>query len=53
METGRRSVLFVRERDKIDLKGMFVKFKISEDLSETLPFLSYLGITYKKERNSE
>ena len=48
METGRRSALFVREKDKIDLKGTFVKFKISEDLSETLPLLSYLGITYKK-----
>ena len=48
METGRTSALFVRERDKIDLKGKFGKFKISEDLSETLPLLSYLGITYKK-----
>ena len=48
METGRRSVLFVREKNEIDLKGTFVKFKISEDLSETLPLLSYLGITYKK-----
>ena len=48
METGRRSALFVRERGKIDLKGTFAKFKISEDLSETLPLLSYLGITYKK-----
>ena len=48
METGRRSALFVREKNKIDLKGTFVKFKISEDLSETLPLLSYLGITYKK-----
>ena len=48
METGRRSALFVRERNKIELKGVFGKFKISEDLSETLPLLSYLGITYKK-----
>lgn len=48
METGRRSALFVREGNKINLKGTFGKFRISEDLSETLPLLSYLGITYKK-----
>ena len=48
METGRRSALFVREGNKINLKGTFGKFNISEDLSETLPLLSYLGITYKK-----
>lgn len=48
METGRRSALFVREGNRIDLKGTFSKFRISEDLSKTLPLLSYLGITYKK-----
>ena len=48
LETGRRSALFKREADNIELKGDFSKFKISEDLSETLPLLSYLGITYKK-----
>ena len=48
METGRRSALFMREGNKIELKGTFAKFKISEDLSETLPLISYLGITYKK-----
>lgn len=48
METGRRSALFVRERDQVDLKGPFAKLKISEGLSETLPLLSYLGITYNK-----
>lgn len=48
MNTGRRSALFVRDREGIELKGTFGKFKISEDLSETLPLLSYLGITYKK-----
>lgn len=48
MDTGRRSALFVRDREGIALKGTFGKFKISEDLSETLPLLSYLGITYKK-----
>lgn len=48
MDTGRRSALFVRDREGMELKGTFGKFKISEDLSETLPLLSYLGITYKK-----
>ncbi len=48
MDTGRRSALFVRGREGIELKGTFGRFKISEDLSETLPLLSYLGITYKK-----
>ncbi len=48
MDTGRRSSLFVRDKEGIELKGTFGKFKISEDLSETLPLLSYLGITYKK-----
>ena len=48
METGRRSALFVREGNRIDLKGTFSKFRISDDLSETLPLLSYFGITYKK-----
>ena len=48
METGRRSALFVREGNKIELKGTFAKLKISEDISETLPLLSYLGITYNK-----
>ena len=48
LETGRRSGLFERDENEIDLKGDFSKLKISEDLSETLPLLSYLGITYAK-----
>lgn len=49
LDTGRRSALFQREKDKvIILKGVFGKLKISDDLSDTLPLLSYLGITYKK-----
>lgn len=48
LDTGRRSALFLRNSEGIELKGTFGKFKISEDLSETLPLLSYLGITYKK-----
>lgn len=46
-DTGRRSGLFERSAE-ITLKGVFSKLKISDDLSETIPLLSYLGITYKK-----
>lgn len=48
MDTGRKSALFKRDNDCFVLKGAFTKFKISDELSETLPLLSYLGITYKK-----
>ncbi len=48
LETGRRSALFERDENEITLKGVFSKLKTSEDLSETLPLLSYLGITYAK-----
>lgn len=48
LETGRRSSLFERTVEEITLKGVFAKLKISDELSETLPLLSYLGITYKK-----
>lgn len=47
LDTGRKSELLERNGE-IVLKGAFSKLKISEDLSETLPLLSYLGITYKK-----
>ena len=48
-DTGRRSALFTRDaKGKIELKGIFSKFKISDDISATLPLISYLGITYKK-----
>lgn len=48
LETGRRSALFERNGEETILKGVFAKLKISDELSETLPLLSYLGITYKK-----
>ena len=48
LDTGRKSALFERSNEGIELKGIFAKFKISDELSETLPVLSYLGITYKK-----
>lgn len=48
LDTGRRSALFVRNEKQVELKGGFGKIKISEDISENLPLLSYLGITYRK-----
>lgn len=50
LETKRQSALFSRDLNEIVLKGDFGKFKISEDLSETLPLISYLGITYKRNK---
>ena len=47
LETRRRSALFTRDENKIDLKGAFAKLKVSDDLSRTLTLLSYLGIAYK------
>jgi len=47
-ETGRKSELFTRENGNITLKGVFSKLRISDELSEQLPLLSYLGITYTK-----
>ena len=47
LDTGRKSALFERD-EEIQLKGVFAKLKISDELSATLPLLSYLGITYKK-----
>ena len=47
LDTGRKSALFERDKEII-LKGVFAKLKISDELSTTLPLLSYLGITYKK-----
>lgn len=48
LDTKRRSGLFERDINGVYLKGIFTKLKISDELSDTLPFLSYLGITYRK-----
>ena len=48
LDTGRRSGLFVRNGNQVELKGVFGKIKISEEILGNLPLLSYLGITYKK-----
>ena len=45
-ETGRKSTLFVREKNAMELKGVLSGLKISEGLSHTIPLLSYLAITY-------
>lgn len=47
-ETGRRSALFERSKTEIVLKGAFARLKTSDEVSQTLPLLSYLGITYSK-----
>ncbi len=48
LETGRKSALFERDKNEIILKGAFARLKTSDELSGTLPLLSYLGITYSK-----
>lgn len=48
LETGRKSALFERDEDEITLKGAFARLKTSDELSDTLSLLSYLGITYSK-----
>lgn len=48
LDTGRKSALFERNEDEITLKGAFARLKTSDELSDTLPLLSYLGITYRK-----
>ena len=44
--TKRMSALFERNGNEIIKKGELSKLKVSEDVSDTLPLLSYLGITY-------
>lgn len=48
LDTKRRSALFERNEEETVLKGTFASLKISDELSDTLPLLSYLGITYRK-----
>ena len=44
--TKRRSSLFERNGEDIELKGDFLKLKISQGISDTMPLVSYLGIMY-------
>ena len=48
VETNRTTDIFDREDGKISMGDGFSKLKVSEDISDTLPLLSYLGITYRK-----
>lgn len=48
LDTGRKSALFERNEKEIQLKGVFSGLKLSDELSTTLPLLSYFGITYMK-----
>lgn len=47
-ETNRTTAVFERENKGIVLGDILKKIKVSEDISDSLPLLSYLGITYKK-----
>ena len=46
LETGRTSGVFSRDKEGIVLKGSFKKLMINNWISDSLPFLSYLGITH-------
>ncbi|WP_026653753.1 AAA family ATPase [Butyrivibrio proteoclasticus] len=48
VETNRTTEIFEREDGKIDMGDGFARLKVSQDISDTLPLLSYLGITYRK-----
>ena len=48
VETNRITDIFERQGGKISMGDGFSKLKVSEDISDTLPLLSYLGITYRK-----
>ena len=47
-DTGRKSALLERSDEGVELKGALARLKISNELSDTLTLLSYLGITHKK-----
>ena len=49
-ETGRKAELFLRDKNNTVLKNELGKLKISEGLSEIMPLLSYLGLTYSGNR---
>ena len=48
VETNRTTDVFERENGSIHIGDGFKKLKVSEYLSDTLPLLSYLAITYRK-----
>lgn len=46
--TNRKTAIFTRDGSQVALGDALGKIKVSEDISETLPLLSYLAITYRK-----
>ena len=47
-DTARKSALFERENGAIILKGALSSLKVGDGVSNTIPLLSYLGITYSE-----
>ena len=47
-DTARKSALFERENGTISLKGVLSTLKVGDGVSNTIPLLSYLGITYSE-----
>ncbi len=47
LETNRKSSLFEKANGQFVLKGKLSSLKVSEDLSDDIPLLSYLGMTYR------
>lgn len=46
LDTNRKSALFVRSSEGIEIKNTLGGLKVSEGLSNTIPLISYLGLTY-------
>jgi len=48
VETNRITQIFERKDGTIIIGDILKRIKVSEDISDTLPLFSYLGITYRK-----
>ena len=48
VETNRVTEIFERKDGQISMGDGFGKLKVSQEISDTLPLMSYLGITYRK-----
>ena len=47
-DTARKSALFERKNGTIKLKGVLGSLKVGDGVSNSIPLLSYLGITYSE-----
>ena len=47
-DTARKSALFERNNGTITLKGVLGSLKVGDGVSNSIPLLSYLGITYSE-----